>query len=211
MFRVQVCLMERKFADALTTLKQAKEAAPDSPAVKQIDNFIIQFTKVNEAQQEAAKLESGLDKSEGLDRAKLLDKLVGAKEKLMQFDPQAGADIKKWSKEIVTLDPDNKAGLKKKYEFKSVMADAMALMQAGKADEANSVLDKAIETAGGKGEDAQQAQFFKAQIALMHRNNKQGIACLKKALDAAPEGKLAPTIKGMLSRMQKTAAGGDEE
>ena len=165
MFRVQVCLMERKFADALTTLKQAKEAAPDSPAVKQIDNFIIQFTKVNEAQQEAAKLESGLDKSEGLDRAKLLDKLVGAKEKLMQFDPQAGADIKKWSKEIVTLDPDNKAGLKKKYEFKSVMADAMAPMQAGKADEANSVLDKAIETAGGKGEDAQQVQFFKAQIA----------------------------------------------
>ena len=45
----------------------------------------------------------------------------------------------------------------------------------------------------------------------MHRNNKQGIACLKKALDARPEGKLAPTIKGMLSRMQKTAAGGDEE
>ena len=84
-----------------------------------------------EAQEAADKLEAGLAKSEGTDRAKLLDKLIDAKQKLLRFDPEAGENINKWTKEIIALDADNKAGLKKKYQFKAALADADELMQRG--------------------------------------------------------------------------------
>ncbi len=131
MLKVQISFSEKKFVDVVATLKLAKEAAPESPMAKQIDAGIQQFSKVAEAQEAADKLEAGLAKSEGPDRAKLLDKLIEAKQKLLRFDPEAGENIQKWTKEIIALDADNKAGLKKKYQFKAALADADELMQAG--------------------------------------------------------------------------------
>jgi len=205
MLKVQICASKKKFADAVATLKLAKEAAPESHMAKQIDTWTAQFSKVAEAQEAADKLEAGLAKTEGADRAKLLDKLVAAKQKLATFDPEAGEDIKRWSKEIITLDADNKAGLKKKYQFKSALADAFALARTGKTDEAATALDKAMETAGISGEDVQQALLLRAQLAFMQRNEAEGIAQLKKALQAAPEGELAPRIKMMLRQFEQRA------
>ena len=205
MLKAQICFSEKKFVDVVATLKLAKEAAPESPMAKRIDDLILQFGKVAEAQEAADKLEAGLAKTEGLDRAKLLDKLVDAKQKLLRFDPEAGEDVKKWTKEIITLDADNKAGLKKKYQFKSALADAEELMRGGKTDEAATALDKALETAGISGEETQQAQLLKAQLAFMQRNEEQGVAQLKKALDAAPDGELAPAIKMMLRQFEQRA------
>jgi hypothetical protein len=113
--KVQIPFSEKKFAEVVATLKAAKEAAPQSRNVKHIDDMIAHFSKVAEAQETAGKLEAGLAKSEGIDRAKLLDKLVDAKGIIVEADPAARASITKWSKEIIDLDPDNKAGLKKKY------------------------------------------------------------------------------------------------
>jgi len=203
MLKVQICASERKFGDVVATLKLAKEAAPESQMAKRIDSFILQFSKVAEAQAAADKLEAGLDKAEGTDRAKLLDKLISAKQKLLRFDPQAGANIKKWTEEIIALDADNKAGLKKKYQFKAALADAVELIRAGKTDEANTALAKALETAGISGEEVQQAQLFKAQLDFMQQNNEQGVAHLKKALEAAPNGELAPRIQMMLNQLDK--------
>ena len=165
---------------------------------KRIDDGIQQFSKVAEAQEAAEKLEAGLAKSEGPDRAKLLDKLVEAKQKLLRFDPEAGQNIQKWTKEIIALDPDNKAGLKKKYQFKAALADADELMRAHKIDEANRALDKALETAGISGDEVQQAQILKARLAFKQHNEEQGVAHLKKALEAAPNGEFAPAIKMMI-------------
>ena len=203
MTRSQVYLMEKKFTAVVATLKEAKEAAPESQFAKRIDAFIAQFDKVAEAQEKADKLEARLAKSEGIDRAKLLDKVIDAKQKLLPYDPQAGANVKKWTKEIIALDADNKAGLKKKYQFRMVLADALELMRADKADEANAVLDKALASAGDSGEEVQQAQLCKAQLAFMHHDQKAGVACLKKALAAAPKGEFAPKIELMLRQFQQ--------
>ena len=203
MAKVQIYASQKKFVDALATLKLAKEAAPQSPSAKRIDSFILQFSKVAEAQEAAAKLEAGLDKANGLDRAKLLDKLIEAKQKLAQFDPDAHANIAKWSKEIIALDADGQAGLKKKYQFRIALSDATELVQAGKTDEANVAVDKALETAGISGDDVQAALFLKAQIALMQHNNSQGVTHLKKALEAAPTGRYAPVIKMLLARYEQ--------
>ena len=48
----------------------------------------MRFSKVAEAQEAADKLEAGLAKTEGADRAKLLDKLIDAKQKLLGYDPR---------------------------------------------------------------------------------------------------------------------------
>ncbi len=203
MAKVQISFSEKKFVDVVATLKLAKEAAPESRMGKRIDALISQFSKVAEAQEAADKLESGLAKTEGMDRAKLLDKLIDAKQKLLRFDPEAGLNVKKWTKEIIALDADNKAGLKKKYQFKAVLADADELMRAGKNEEANTALDKALETAGISGDEIQQAEVIKARLALMQRNEEQGVAHLKKALEAAPNGEFAPAIKMMLRQFDK--------
>ncbi len=203
MAKVQICISQKKFVDALAVLKLAKEAAPASPSSKRIDGFIQQFSKVAEAQEAAAKFEAGLDKTTGLDRAKLLDKLIEAKHKLTQIDPDAHENIGKWSKEIIALDADGQAGLKKKYQFRIALSDAAELVMAGKTDEANVALDKALENAGTSGEDVQAALFLKAQIALMQHNNTQGVTQLKKALEAAPAGRYASAIKMLLERSEQ--------
>ena len=162
MLKVEIPFSEKKFVEVVATLKAAKEAAPKSENVKQIDAAIEQYGKVADAQETSDKLEAGLPKSEGMDRAKLLDKLVEAKLTLVRIDPEAGENIPKWTKEIIALDPDNKAGLKKKYQFKAALADAIELMQADKVDEANTMIDKAMAAGGVSGEDVQMGHLMQA-------------------------------------------------
>jgi len=202
--KFQILRLDKKFADGVATLKLAKEAAPESPLAKQCDAAILEYRKVAEDQEAVDRLAAGLDKSEGIDRAKLIDKLIDAQQKLLRYDPEAGGKIKKWTQDIITLDADNKVGLKKKYQCKAVLADAEELLQAGKADEANAALDKALETKGISGEDVQAAQFLKAQICFRQRKNEEGVQYLKKALEAAPTGRNAPIIKMLLARYEQS-------
>ncbi len=90
--------------------------------------MIERFKPIVDAQAAVAKLKSRLDGAEGLDRAKLLDKLIEAQMKLVPLMPSQAAirDIEKWSREIVSLDAENKAGLKTKYEFRTKVMDAGA-------------------------------------------------------------------------------------
>ena len=215
MVKVQIAFSEKKFNEVVATLNMAKEAAPESPMVKRIEGLIAQFSKVAEAQEAADKLEAGLAKSEGTDRAKLLDKLIDAKKKLLRYDPQAGEDVNKWTKEIIALDAENKAGLKKKYQFKAVLAEAEELMRAAKAEEANAALDKVLKTAGISGDEVQQAEVLKARLDFMQQDEKQGVVHLKKALEAAPNGEFAPAIKMMIRQVENAKQPGakpaDEE
>ena len=204
MVKVEIAFRAKNFVAAVAALKSAKEADPQSQMGKRIDGYILQFSKVAEAQTAAEKLEAGLKDAAGLDRAKLLDKLIDAKQKLAQFDPDSHLQIAKWTKEIIALDADGAAGLKKKYQFKAALADAGELIQARKFDEANVALDKALETAGKAGDEVQAGLFMKAQVSLMQQKNSQGVQCLKKALAAAPEGQYAPIIKNMLARFDKS-------
>jgi thioredoxin-related protein len=203
MLKVEIAFRARNFVAVVAALKLAKEAAPESEMSGQIDGLITRFGKVAEDQAAAQKLEAGLEKASGLDRAKLLDKLVDAKQDLLQFDPMAPSQIAKWTKEIIALDADGKAGLKKKYQFRTALADVHELIQARKFDEANAAIDKALETVGSAGDEAQEGLSAKATIAFMQQKNAEGVECLKKALAAAPTGKYAARLKATLDRMEK--------
>jgi thioredoxin-related protein len=201
MVKFEMAMRKHAFDDALAALKSAKEAAPESDSVEAIDDTLSHIRKIAEAKTAAAKLEPELEKSNGLDRAKLLDKLVEAKEKLAEFDPEAREQVAKWTKEIITVDADGKAGLKKKYEFKEALQGAMELIGHGKLDEAGAAVDKALETAGTTGEDVQAGFFIKAQVSMAKGNKAEGVESLKKALKAAPDSEAAASIKEMLADM----------
>jgi thioredoxin-related protein len=204
MTKAGICEMEGKFIELLAALKAAKEAAPDSPNVKQVDALIEHFTKVAADEEVVHKLEAGLSQAKGLDRAKLLDKLIDAEEKLPET-PESAEKTQKWRKEIVALDADGKAGLKPKHQFHAAISDALDLARASKTDEAAALIDKALKLPGVSGEDMQKAYLFKAQLAGMRRDEAGEISALKKAVDAAPKSDITPKIQQMIDQLEKAA------
>lgn len=81
---------------------------------------------------------SKLEKAQGLDRAKLLDQLFEAYGKLQT----PVTEMSDWPKEIVSLDPENKCGLRDKYVFGASMLEADQLFEKRKIPEAVAVLRK---------------------------------------------------------------------
>ena len=105
------------------------------------------------------KMKAELGKVKGLDRAKLLDRLVEAYGKLDNEIDELSA----WSKEIVSLDADNKAGLKTKYEFRVLMAGCDRLKEEQKLDEVKACVEKALALPGLTGPQKQDAYMVKGE------------------------------------------------
>jgi len=147
--------MQRDFVGVVAALKKAQAAAPDSPTVDRIKPMLARFAPLAEAQATLAKLKSGLEKAKGLERAKVLDQMVDAQTKLGQGRP--GPEVEKWSQEIIALDPDNKAGLKTKYEFRELLSKATQHLRSDDADKARPLLVKAQSLPGLS--DAQKTQL----------------------------------------------------
>ena len=125
-----------------------------------------------DAQEAVAKLKSNLDGAEGLDRAKLLDKLIEAQMKMVPVMPSQAAirDIEKWSREIVSLDAENKAGLKTKYEFRTKVMDATAQIRSKAFDKARATLEEAAALPGLKND--QKAMIDQARKRLQKEKDE---------------------------------------
>jgi tetratricopeptide (TPR) repeat protein len=102
--------------------------------------------------------------------------------------------------EIVSLDPDNKAGLKAKYGAHELMVEARTLLAAGKADEAQAVLDRALAVPGLPAEKLQSLHIFKGITYLGQGELDKARGSLQKGLDVAPQG---PRAKLARSGLQK--------
>lgn len=143
-----------------------------------------------------------LDKIAGLDRAKLLDQLIDDYAKL---DDEKNDEQLAWSKEIVALDPENKAGLKVKHEFVLLMVECGKLKEQRKFDEAKAVVEKALALPGVSGEQKQEAYFAQGEFCFMQRDFAGIVACLNKAVEAAPETDKAKEFKQMVQRFKPMA------
>ena len=148
----ELCFKQFDLAGVVKCLQRAIEADPKSRDASQAKAMIEQFKPIVDAQGAVARLKSRLDGAEGLERAKLLDKLIDAQVKLLPVMPNQAAmrDIEKWSREIVSLDQENKAGLKTKYEFRSMITDARAQVRGKAFEKARATLDEAAALPGLK-------------------------------------------------------------
>ena len=189
-----------EFVGLVACLKKAQEAAPDGPMAEQIKQAIERFKDIAEMQEAVAKIKVDLEKAKGIDRAKLLDQLIDAQSKLNDT-PVGGApsaELARLSKEIVALDADNKAGLKQKHEVRVALTEAVDLSAEGKAVEAGAVIDKVLATPGLPPDQLQELQCVRGNCYLMSGETQEGLKCLKKALEAAPQGRLVPRIRDMI-------------
>ncbi|MGA2060521.1 MAG: thioredoxin family protein, partial [Thermoguttaceae bacterium] len=176
-------------------LKKAIEEVPDGPRVESLKKALQTYAPMAEKQEAIAKIKAELEKAEGLDRAKILDKLVEAQETLVVPNAVAAVSmggsgaarippmlsgmptgaidsesIAKWSKEIVALDADNKAGLKHKYEYRGLIAESDILLKQQKPKEAQTVIDKALALPDLTDEQKQNTLFLKANMYLYARD-----------------------------------------
>ncbi|MGA2257219.1 MAG: thioredoxin fold domain-containing protein, partial [Thermoguttaceae bacterium] len=165
------------------------------------EEYLKQLAEFSKIFENVLALKGKLDKAQGLDRAKLLDEIVEGYQKLGNDSEEVGA----WSKEIIALDPDNKAGLKVKYEFPLTLGEANKLLQTGKATEAKEVLDKALALKGVPGELRQQGYMTKVQIAFSERKFVDVVATLKLAKEAAPQSQMAKRIDALVEQFSKVA------
>ena len=165
------------------------------------EEYLKHLAEFVTAQETIVRMRTELAGVQGLDRAKLLDQLIEAYAKLENEHP----DIKTWSEEIVTLDADNKAGLKVKYHFRQLLAEADGLKASGKFDEAKAVYDKALALEGISGELKQNAYFDQGECFFNSKDFVGVVACLKKAAEAAPASPKAANLQEMIQRFAPMA------
>jgi len=166
---------DMNFVEAVACLKKGIAAIGDGPQANQLKSMLPQFQPMADAQVTIAKLKPELKNVKGLDRAKTLDKLIEAWDKINRMTKDISPqEVDKWSQEIVTLDADNKAGLQKKYEFRVQMSGVTNLLQIGKVAEARTAIEKALALPGLVGEQIQTGHFFMGVSYLNEGNATKG-------------------------------------
>jgi thioredoxin-related protein/Tfp pilus assembly protein PilF len=227
MSQAECFFVTKDYIGFVACLKKAIEAAPDGPKVESIKKALLTYAPMAEKQEIIVKIKADIEKAEGLDRAKLLDKLVEAQESLAPASmvaasmggggaarvppmlsgmPSGSIDsesIEKWSKEIVALDADNKAGLKQKYELRALIAESDILHKQQKPKEAQAVIDKALALPNLTDEQKQNTLFLKANIYLYAKDMQNSLDNYKKALEVSPEGQFASVIKTRITMLEK--------
>jgi thioredoxin-related protein len=159
---------------------------PGSPA-----EYVAHLAQLEDVYQVAAKARTKLASTRGLPRARLLDQLIEACTELGTGE----GDVESWAKEIISLDAQNRAGLKPKYQVRVALAEADRLRQTNKAEDAHATLDKALMLPKLKQDDLQELQFQKARIYAAQQNYPKSLDWLKKALATAPAGPKVAAIQ----------------
>jgi thioredoxin-related protein len=146
-----------------------------------------------------APLRAQLPEATGLDRAKILDELIQSYNKLNNEVPA----IPGWRKEIVALDPDNSAGLKRKYEFRVIFDDARNALGSGKPVVAQNTIDKALALTYLNPQQIQRALIVKSNCCAAMKRYQASLDSLHKALDLAPKSPNIDTLKDLIKKSEK--------
>jgi thioredoxin-related protein len=221
------CIMSKDFVGFVACAKKAIDESPEDPKVESLKKAIVAYGPLAEKQEKIAQLKAEAEKAEGLDRAKLLAQVVDLQESLapntmmaasiggagpvriplmlmgMPGSPVDSESIEKWSKEIVALDAENKAGLKPRYAYRAVIAEANTLIKQQRSAEAQKVIDKVFALPNLTDEQKQNALFLKANVYLFSRDIQGAMDFYKKALEATAEGPMAPVIKARIATLEK--------
>jgi thioredoxin-related protein len=180
----------KEFAAALKNMKKALEAAPESDQAAELKGRIDTLTTIVEDQTKMVKDLEGLEKSAGIERAKILDTLIEDHKKLLMYGASKATppEINKWTAEIIELDADNAAGLKLKYEFTTLINEASVLAREKKFEEGLAAIDKALALTGITPEQKQDGLIAKGLNYLNQKNFEKSVDAFKQAEEAAPQG-----------------------
>ena len=168
-----------------------------------LKKYLQQLAEFTEIYHRVLQMKIELERVKSLDRARLLDQLVDAYVKLNNENDETGA----WSREIIALDAENKAGLKHKHEFRVLLAEAKTLLfEERNVPEGRALVAKALAMPGLAGDQIQEADFLLGVSWLFDKDWQQGIDCLKKAVDAAPKSPLVPRLRMTIRQVEQELA-----
>jgi len=136
--------------------------------------------------------------AQGVEKAKLLDEALGVLDSALVMI--AYSDV---VDQIVALDADGTAGLKKKYAAMALVAKVEAAMRTNKIDEANALIDQGLKDCGGTGQPAQNLLFSRSLILYRQKNKPAAKAALEAAIKAAPDTPKAKQIQAIIARVFK--------
>ena len=195
----------QEYPVAIELLEKAIALDPnnqDAPFVKLSLNNIRAMLKAEEGLKKA---EADLDKTEGLERAKALDRLITAKETFCNYRhlPGGNKEVAEHCLEILALDPDNKTGLKTKVETRLLLIQASSLFVTGKYAEAQAAFAFYLQSPSLPAEQIQQAFYAQGVCYSMLKEPEKSLDCYQKALRAAPESDNALLLKTILKREKK--------
>ncbi|MFP4106456.1 MAG: thioredoxin family protein [Phycisphaerae bacterium] len=165
------------------------------------EKYLTHLDELQEVKKKIEEMEAKADKAKGLEKAKILDKLV-----VYQTDNDIPADVAVY-KRIVKLDPKNEAGLKDKYTAKIALIEAQPeLEKASRARDSKKVLeivDKLLEEHKFADEDKQELMFIKAATKHQAGEKEGATKLLKEARKLAPDTALAQRIGFILQQLEK--------
>ena len=143
--------------------------------------------KARREQLKKALAQTGTEKAQALDKA-----LSGLDDMQLMTAYSAGVDM------IISLDADNKLGLKNKYSMKKVISEIQGMMRPDTLEAAKAKITQAITDLKPQGEDAQKLLFLQANVN-MYSGDKEGAKqSFEKALGEAPKSEIAAQIKQIL-------------
>ena len=146
-----------------------------------------------------AGLRKQLPQTEGLDRAKLLDQLIDGYNKLGN---EIG-DIYGWRKEIVVLDANNAAGLRRKYEFRVFLVDAQKLLAAAKPVKAEAAIDKALRSTISSRCKSNEVRSSKRSVTLLGKTFRPALTAWKRRSRLCRKIRKVGEPKDLLERSEK--------
>ena len=195
----------KDYATALKSMKQASEADANGELAQQIKGRIAMLTAIVKGQATITEEMKGLEKSAGIERAKVLDKLIQANVKLQTYGAAklTPAEVDKWTAEIAELDADNAAGLKSKYEFTKLLREASTLARTKKFEEGLTAIDKALAISGIAPEQKQEGLLVKGTNYLLQKNYEKSLESFKQAEEAAPQGLRVSIIKYYINNVEQ--------
>jgi thioredoxin-related protein/tetratricopeptide (TPR) repeat protein len=204
MDRFQCLRMKGDLAGCVQSLKDADKAVPDGSMSLRIKSMLKQLESMAKLQAKALELKADLEKAKDADRATALDKVLDAYAKVgnqINFKPQT-EQVEKWTKEIIELDADNKAGMKSKYESVALLNEGQKLLMQGKTAKALQAFDKALAVEGINAEQIQRISMMKVQCCLIKGDAKGALAAANKGIEAAPDSEMAATLKQFVARIK---------
>jgi thioredoxin-related protein len=193
-----------KLAAGIRVQKEAIEAAPNTPEADKLRKHKKNMLRIlNGARREKvarAKLE---DKSiQGVERAKILDELLTALQMQRLLNtPLCWKEKAPYVKEIIALDPENKAGLKARYDKDAIEQEIALQIPKRDMEGVYKNIDKMLRNCEiNNPEERQNLLMRKARaMMLLNRSREDVIAVLRRAHFSSPRSKLA----GRISRYAK--------
>jgi thioredoxin-related protein len=169
---------------------------------KTLDGLMTYLGGYKDARKKLVDLKNKVKSSSGANKAKAIDAFLEV------IDSSQRESYGEMIRQVPSLDKDNKAGLRGKYQLQVAYLDAIALYQKGSMTEAGDCFIKLAEEATLDPGQSQEAWYMGAYMYALSgtADNAKVVGWLEKAVAADPKNPGATQIQATIDQLKATPA-----